>query len=500
MSRADSFVVVAIPLSRPDIVGFLLPPAPEPRGAELYIVGQRPSPQAEAIWMEKLIITPKPTINDLLIIDDPHGHLVETRTDRLLPVESLAIPHFLTRDLGGWVANFFGPIGLCLNGPEDPLLNHAEILTEYGPQIRYVGADSNLVATRLEEEAGGNLTTVASFFYRLHILRQQMMDRPMTFAERIYFEIANETYFAENGQPPLPVDLLYDELLGWLVRLELRRRQALARHDEEAATIIKKWQLTHQEESGLRLILQNEYIVGRHRRSTVLIAPELGVVIKQPGPEPFHEIELGAKFVQGRRENWPSITRDGSLVTPRGRVRLILEEGVIPRLSQVFKHKLRLSTLLGLTVEPFVPGKAVQELVLEDHSQLTPQLYENIVLHQQVCELLGIDNNDWHAPNFIRRDRDGQLIHVDWGAARPLQPDELSPADKMARVNQVRNMAFSFKNPELASRLLSIHADLVADENRLAKLRRRAQAMIELSGSTVQVGGEKLEGELKSFD
>jgi hypothetical protein len=90
---------------------------------------------------------------------------------------------------------------------------------------------------------------------------------------------------------------------------------------------------------------------------------------------------------------------------------------------------------------------------------------------------MGIENGDWHAPNFVRRESGGEIVHIDWGAARPLRPDELTPEGRLSRINQVSNMAFSFKDPDLAIKLKGIHADLLADDSRMARLRRRAEAI-----------------------
>jgi hypothetical protein len=479
MSLPDHFAIVAIPLSRPEVVDFLLALTPEPRGAKLRIVGQRPTLQAESGWVGGLRRTPHPSITDLLAMDDPHTHLIQTHTDRLVPVESLAKPNFLTRDLGGWVSNYFGPVGLPPIWPDDPLLTHAKILTDYGPKIRFVGANPDHVAARLLQETGVHTAALAAAFDRLHCLRAHMAGHDIAYIGQLYAQLAQERCFASPTQPPLPDILLFDELLGQLVRLELTRRAALANGNRPQAEAIKAWQTARQQESGLTLILQGEYIIGRHRRSTVLIAPELGAVVKQPGPEPYHEIELGAKFVQGRKENWPYPTHDGSLVTARGRVRLTLEENLVPRLNHAFNHKVRYSTLMGLTIEPFVNGFTVQDWVLADYSRLTPELYQAIALHQLVCEVMGIENGDWHVPNFVRRHHDGEIVHIDWGAARPLRLDELTPAGRQARFNQVSNMAFSFQNQGLADRLLHIHAELVADEPRMAHLWQQAQAIAD---------------------
>ncbi len=479
MTHTQTYAAIGIPLSRPDVVDFLLSANAAPRGAKLQVLGQRPTPQAEAGWLAQLTAAAQPVITDLLAIDDPHTHLIETHTDRLVPVESLAQPNFLTRDLGGWVANYFGVVGLPPKDtwPNDPLLKHAEILTDYGPRIKYFGADPDLVQRRLEEETGGDLPVVVAALNRLHQLRHQMPGDIFAFTERVYAELASGNRFAGAGQPAIPAVLLYDELAGQLVRLELSRRAAQARHDVAMAERISTWQRQQRAEFGLRLILQGQYIVGRHRRSTVLIAPELGVVIKQPGHEPLHEIALHARFALGRHENWPATTHDGAVVTSRGRIRLTVEENLLPRLNRVFGHPVRFCTLLGLSIEPFVTGKTVQDLVLGDHSQLNPHLYEEIVLHQQVCEVMGIENGDWHAPNFVQRQANGEIVHIDWGAARPLRPDELTAEGRLSRVNQVSNMAFSFKDPELAKTLKSIHANLLADESRMARLRRRAETM-----------------------
>ena len=94
-----------------------------------------------------------------------------------------------------------------------------------------------------------------------------------------------------------------------------------------------------------------------------------------------------------------------------------------------------------------------------------------------------IDNNDWHAPNFVRRPGDGSLVHIDWGAARPLEAHELTPDQQLARLNQVRNMAFSFKDPGLAERLTTLHTELITSETRMVQLQQQAQALVEAAQS-----------------
>ncbi|WP_420630249.1 hypothetical protein [Candidatus Leptofilum sp.] len=484
MNPILEFAIVGIPLSRPEIVNFLVPPQPEVRGQPLYIVGQRPSAAAEAKWVQHLSETAVPTITDLLMIDNPHGHLVQTTTDRLVPVEFLAEPNFLTRALGGWVANYFAVIG---NEPSrngnDPLLRKAEILQRHGQTIRYFGADPQQVASRLFAEIGLTETAVAQTFCQLHATRQQMIGEPptiqkrMAYVDHLYAELVEGRFLGTVNLPPVPSTILIDELIGQMVKLELQRRTAVANRNHQTTDAIAAWQQKHRQSTGLQLMLKGEYIVGRHRRSTVLIAPELGIVVKQPAPEPFHEIELGAKIALGRPENWPYITEDGALVTARGRLRLILEENLVPRISKAFNYNMQFSALTGLTIEAFVRGSTVQDTVLADHSRLTAALYEEIVLHQQVCEQLGIENGDWHAPNFIVRQPDGAIVHVDWGAARPLRPDEYTPEGEKARLNQVSNMAFSFKNETLAARLKQLHHDLTSSNARMSRLRNLARIL-----------------------
>ena len=480
------FALVGIPLSRPDIVDFLLSQPPKPTGRPIYIVGQRPSTTTEAAWVRHLKETAVPTINDLLQIDDPHGHLVPTVTGRLVPAEFLAEPGFLTRALGGWVANYFAVVGLT--SPltnNDPLLSQAEILKDYGQQIHFFGAEPKQVAKRLPEEISLTETAVATAFCQLHALRQNLLGphpalyQTMAYIERLYGEIALERNFATAQQPALPKSILIDELMGQLVVLEMERRTAVANQDQRVNDEITAWQEVQRQATGLQLLLKGEYIVGRHRRSTILIAPEMGVVVKQPAPEPFHEIELKAKTVQGQAENWPIATGDGALVTARGRLRLILEENLIPRLSHVFNYKVHFSTLLGLTTEPFINGKTVQAAVWDDNSCLTPKLYEEILLHQLVCEQLGIENGDWHAANFIIHQPDEALVHVDWGAARPLQPQEHTAAGEQARLDQVRNIAFSFKHAPLVSRTEQLHNELTGDASRMKILQSRAREFSE---------------------
>ena len=472
------YAVVAIPLNRPHVIDFLLPPTATPRGTAVQILAQRPTSQAEADWVSGLQQLAAPTVSDLLAIDSPHNHLVTTHTDRLVPNIFLEEPGFLRRNLGGWSPIYFATMGLPRPLPADPLLDQVERLVDYGAHIDYYGADPAQVAARLPlEMEGREATAVAGAYVRLLNGRSAQPTRTDTI-ENIYREIVAGSCFADHSRPPLPRLLLLDELMAQLVRLELERRTAVANRDEATADAIAAWQEARRSESGLQLILKGEYIAGRHRRSTILIAPELGVVVKQPAPEPFHEIEMNARTYNGRSENWPVLTRDNKLVTPRGRLRLILEEDFIPRLHQVFDHEMTCVTLLGLTVEAFVVGPTLQEVALADPDYLTAELYETILLHQQVCEALGVENGDWHSANFIRRAADDEIVHIDWGAARPLRPNELAENGRLARFNQVKNIAFSFHDDALAGRVLALHEALAGDDERLAQLRAQAERMV----------------------
>jgi hypothetical protein len=473
---SNRFAVIAIPLGRPAVVAALQPPRAVPRGAPLAVIGQRPTPIAVHAWCRRLAAANPPTVADLLAIDDPGNHLVSRPTDRLVPIELLADPEYLTRNLGGWAAIYFNVAALPSIGG-DPVLAAIEVLAEYGADIRCFGADPSLVAARLNEETDCDVVMLADAFVRLERMREAAPDLA-TFIERLYVEISSGERFNSLLSEPLPDVMLYDTLMAAMVDLELERRAALARFDRSVAAAIAERQQAWQARSGLRLLLKGEYIMGRHRRSTVLLAPELGVVVKQPAPEPFHEIALAARTYDGRTENWPRLTEDGALVTPRGRLRLLVEEGLVPKLGKLLGHQARLSTLLGLIVEPFVAGKTSQELVIAEPFRLDADLYAEYVLHQQVCELLGIENGDWHAANFICRADADVLVHIDWGAARPLRADELTDAGRRARLDQVANIGFSFNDPALARRGEQLHAELLAAPERLAAIRARARAIV----------------------
>lgn len=472
------FAIVGIPLNRPDVIRFLQPPTATPRGAKVYILDQRPTLTAELDWIERM--HRQPSLENILSIDRPENHLVETHTDRLVPLEFFADASFLTRNLGGWSAIFFGVMALPDEDIPDPLLDHLQVLAHHGRSIRTYGADAHMVQHRLADEIGATVEETAAFFVNLHDRRPTPPIKPRTIARHIdtlYTMIANHQVGQTAVSPPIPQPILLDELLSWLVRLEQIRRNALANDDPKIVHQVSRLQQTMQEQTGLQLILKGEYIVGRSRRSTVMIAPELGVVVKQPVAEPFHEIQLDAKSVNGRSENWPILTHDQSLVTARGRVRLTLEEDKLPRLYQAFSHPLTFSSLLGLTIEPFVVGKTTQEHVQADPDYLTEALYETYLLHQMVAEAMKIENGDWHAANFVVRESNGEIVHIDWGAARPLRAEEMTPDGEKARLRQVRNIAYSFNDEAIAEKAKRLHDALVADERRMAQLRARAQTI-----------------------
>ncbi|NDJ52183.1 MAG: hypothetical protein GYB68_03745 [Chloroflexi bacterium] len=466
------FRVVSIPLNRPDILGFLTPPPAQVRGRALHILDQLPTEASYRSWLNRL--QTQPDLATLLSIHHPLNNVIMTHTDRLVPVEFLLNEaDYLTRNLGGWAPIYFAVIAADEPWTHDPLLKHARILADYGPDIRSLGPDIDLVQQRMVQEMGLEtselITSIRVLAQGLDAVVGEGWGRTAAQVDWLLSQLA------QDAGPPL---LWLYALLDRLVRIEQHRRSARADGDEENAGHIAQWQNQLEQEYGLNLILKGEYIMGRHRRSTILLAPHLGVVIKQPGLEPFHEAELSAHIHQGQAENWPRLTHNGVLVTAAGRVRLIVEDGLVERLSGVFDHDIRLSTVMGLIVEPFVVGPTLQDAILSERSRLTRDLYETVVLHQQVCELMGIENGDWHSANFILVDDDRQMVHVDWGAARPLRAEERNAEGERQRVDQVRNIAFSFHDERLAGRVSALHEALLTHPERLQQLKQAAQAMI----------------------
>jgi hypothetical protein len=113
---------------------------------------------------------------------------------------------------------------------------------------------------------------------------------------------------------------------------------------------------------------------------------------------------------------------------------------------------------------------------------MTAELYDVFILHQQVCELMGVENGDWHSLNFVKRESEEEgadsVVHVDWGAARPLRPREKTKKGGRTRLNQVANIAYSFHNEALAKRIQLLHRELLGDEERLEGIRIQAQALV----------------------
>ena len=103
-------------------------------------------------------------------------------------------------------------------------------------------------------------------------------------------------------------------------------------------------------------------------------------------------------------------------------------------------------------------------------------------MHQLICEEIGVENGDWHSANFIVLaseksplfNSESKMVHIDWGAARPLEKNELTDALKQARLDQVKNIAFSFHDEEMASRIQAVHEDITSDREQMDNLREMA--------------------------
>ncbi len=471
------FIIAAIPLNRPAVRQFLADD-PLPQGAPVNLLDQRPTPAARKRWEEALRTAPD--LAAFLSIHDPHHLVAEGATGRLVPRQFLDDPGFLTRNMGGWSALYFGVMQLPDPLPSDPLLDELVDLQVYGPAIASIGPDSALTADRVEAETGLDVAGLVAASLCLAGRRPASVDwRTLAaYVEQLLDYLEPDAPLVTIGESAVPQSLLLDEVLDAMVRIEAARRTAEADGRTADMAANEAWQAALRGRTGTAVILKGEYIMGRHRRSTILLVPELGVVVKQPGAEPLHEVALSAVTYNGQPENWPAMMDGGALVTAAGRIRLTVEEGLVPRLSAVCGHDVLFSTVLGLSVEALVPGPTFQAYVLEEPERLSAAWYEEIVLHQQICEVMGVENGDWHTANFMVRDGAGPLVHVDWGAARLLRPDEMTAEGALARLNQVRNIAFSLHDEALADRMIALHDDLVADPDRMAAVQAHAQQMV----------------------
>lgn len=495
------YSVVAIPLNRPDVHRFLLPDSQDggndsdtTRHAEsvpatVEIIDQRPTTGALRTWARKLDATPEADeaalLDHFLAIDSPHSHLATVPTTHLVPTQFLREPGFLSRNLGGWAPVYFAVVGTDEapgtafgDDANDPMLRHAHVLTTYGDTIRHFGADREMVRQRFSEEMDADPASVADSVVRLDALDREAGGDPVPQVPRLVEAMDGGEPLRTASGVVVPEPLLCDALMDRMVRAEQTRRDADTRGDAEALEAIALRQRDWAHDLDVHLILKGEYIAGRHRRSTICIAPSLGVVIKQPGPEPFHDIELGATTHDGEPENWPFLTKDGAVVTSRGRVRIVLEEDVVPPLHAAFDHGVDFSSTLGLIIEDHVPGPTLQEFVSEDPRRLTADIYREILVTQQVCEALDVNNPDWHSANFIVEEGTRDLIHIDWGAARPLEEHEQTPEAQEKRIDQVRNFAYSFQNDVLADRADALHKAITSDPDAMPSIRQTAESLV----------------------
>jgi hypothetical protein len=467
------FALVAVPLSRPDVSGFIRDWRVPSRGAPIAVIEQRPPSEVRARWLADLAELDDDrdaAVRTVLATDDVMAHVGFTRTDRLVPRDFLDDDdRFLERNLGGWAPLWFDALGVTGDRHDDPVLRAGETLVDYGDAIVSAPVDPSLVADRLADELPHGVATLRTSARALRQARAQAGDG-----------LVDALIAAVRGDGPLGGSLhptfAHDELIEQLYRLELSRRSAAAEDRVADERAVRDVQRRHADELGVELMLKGEYIMGRHRRSTILLAEGLGAVVKQPAPEPEHEIDLGVRSHEGSPENWPRAVGQGRMVTARADIAQVVGSTAVERLNAAFGRDVRFSTALGLSVEPFEQGPTLAELAVERPAELTAERYDQILVHHLACEELGIDNPDWHAANFMVTGEG--LVHVDWGAARPIRSDEKTPAAARARLDQVRELAWSFQDADLAERTSALHERATGDDEHLDRLRTRARDLV----------------------
>lgn len=466
------FGLVAIPLSRPDVSNFLRDWRVPARGASVWAIEQRPPAAVRDAWLKGLATVgddPDDAVACVLATDDAMAHVGGTRTDRLVPRHLLDDDErYLERNLGGWAPVWFDALAVDPDAAGDPLLRACETLVDYGARIASARVDAAFVARRFDRELTGGPAVLRRSARALARLRSGGTAAAVE---------ALVTVLRADGPLAGVIDpmLAHDELIEQLYRLELARRSGAAEDDVGGEGAARDLQRRLDSELGVELMLKGEYIMGRHRRSTILLAEGLGEVVKQPGPEPEHAIDLAARSHDGADENWPRATGGGRMVTARADIAQVVGSAAVERLNAAFGREVRFSTAFGLSVEPFEQGPTLAALAVQRHDALTAERYDQILVHQLACEALGIDNPDWHAANFmVTGDR---LVHVDWGAARPIDQDD-RPAAARARLDQVRELAWSFQDADLAERTVALHDRATGDADHLAWLRARAHDLV----------------------
>lgn len=465
------YALVAIPLSRPPVRRFIRDWHVPARGAEIRVIEQRPPAPVRAQWLRDLT-----TIDDdpdkagtvVLSTDPAMAHVGITRTDRLVPRHLLDDDGYLERNMGGWAPLWFDALGVAARVDRDPLLDAAATLVDYGARIASTTVSPELVARRLPVEFA-DVATLRRSASALLRARSRREGSPVA-----------DLVAAARGDGPLGGDidrlLVYDALIEELYRIEIARRDAVAEDRANLQRRLRDRQRAYAEELGVELMLKGEYIMGRHRRSTILLAEGIGMVVKQPAPEPEHEIDLAVRTYGGLGENWPRPDGEGRMVTARADIAQVVESTAVERLNEAFGRDVRFSVVLGLSVEQFEQGPTLAALARERHQELTPRRYDEILVHHLACEELGINNPDWHAANFMVTGEG--LVHVDWGAARPIEPFEATPEGARSRLDQVRELAWSFHDVDLAERTSALHARAVGDPDHLARLRARARELV----------------------
>jgi hypothetical protein len=467
------FALVAVPLSRPDVSGYIRDWRVPGRGAIVWIIEQRPPADVRRRWLDELARVgddPSAVAASLLATDDAMAHVAPTRTDRLVPRHLLDDDaRFLERNLGGWAPVWFDALGVAGDPADDPVLRAREVLADYGDRISSARVDADHVASRLDRELAGGPAALRRSASVLRSARSGGSD-----------VLVRDLVAAARGDGPLAgrveLPLVHDELIEQLYRLELRRREAAADDRVADERTAGDTQRRYADELGVELLLKGEYIMGRHRRSTILLADGLGVVVKQPAPEPEHEIDLAARSHDGTAENWPRTTGQARMVTARADIAQVVGSTAVERLNAAFGRDVLFNTAVGLSVEPFERGPTLAALAVAQPDELTADRYDQILVHQLACEELGIDNPDWHAANFMVTGEG--LVHVDWGAARPIADDEATPEGARRRVDQVRELAWSFQDAALAQRTVALHGRATADAAHVERLRARARDLV----------------------
>jgi hypothetical protein len=371
----------------------------------------------------------------------------------------------------GWLAQMLDVVSLDNKQAQSLLEHKGTQLIPYGAYIPSKPLDPELLNKRLKLEGFADLQQVKTEWQKLFQAKASYLKKEASelkgrehYIQALHDALQhNKPLEFDGNKHSINRNLLSRELLKQMVYLHTQ--QTLNDSLKNPYTgVLDNLHKKH----GLELHIKEPTIIGRQMKGIVLTAPQLNLVIKQPGDVISHSIiHTPSNKLQnidpiGLKEaviHGPAIQDQAHINTSRGQIEDRIKQNM-EALSRDFGVPTHYSLIAGIETQKMIHGKSVKTVLSEKPELLTKSWVQKLVAMHEKMEKAGLELTDWSfnkfmIPNEELKTINPKILLADFGGFKPIpvsMQTEKHTAERRRSIENIGNSVSNLTNQQAITR------------------------------------------------